>query len=191
MKLNKIEVKRILNRPKGHKPLNKMKNLRTKKIIGSSIVAMALLLSGCGIYKSISSENTALFIAYNSDEIIREAEKVATILSIYDFAVDDVGVSPQNMRSSVRSRGGKSLAVDVLPGEHTIKITSSVDASGKIITTNVPVTYKFEAGQVYELTLTMAPLGVSTTTITKKKSAKEAEKIATLRKNAVFEKYLK
>ena len=166
-----------------------MKNIITTKIIGSSIIVMALLLSGCGISKSISSENTAFFLAYNSGEIIREQDKVATILSIYDFAVDDVSVTTQNMRSSVRSRGGKSLAVDVLPGEHTIKITSSVDASGTIITTNVPVTYKFEAGQVYELTLTMAPMGVSTTTITKKKSAREAEKIATLRKNAVFEMY--
>ena len=80
------------------------------------------------------------------------------------------------------------MAVDVLPGEHTIKVTSSVDASGKIITTNVPVTHKFEAGQVYELTLTMAPFGVSTTSITKNKSAKVAEKIATLRKNSVFDR---
>ena len=79
-----------------------MKNVRTKNIIGSSIVAMGLLLPGCGIFKSVSSENTAFFIAYNSGEIIREAEKVATILSIYDFAVDDVSVTPQNMRSFVQ-----------------------------------------------------------------------------------------
>jgi hypothetical protein len=166
-----------------------MINLRTKKIIGGSIVAMTLLLSGCGIFKSISSENTAFFIAYNSAEIVREAEKVATILSIYDFAIDDVGVTPQNMRSSVASRGGRNIVVDVLPGEHTIKVTSSVDASGKVITANVPVTYNFEAGQVYELTLTMAPFGVSTTTITIKKSDKVAERVATLRKNSVFQKH--
>jgi len=165
-----------------------MINIRTKKVIGGSIVAMTLLLSGCGIFKSISSENTAFFIAYNSAEIVREAEKVATILSIYDFAVDDIGVTLQNMRSSVASRGGRSLVVDVLPGEHTIKVTSSVDASGKIITTNVPVTYNFVAGQIYELTLTMAPFGVSTTTITQKKSARVAEKVATLRKNSTFDR---
>ena len=147
------------------------------------------MFSGCRIFKSLSSENTAFFLAYNSAEIVREAEKVATILSIYDFAIDDVGVTPQNMRSSVASRGSRSLVVDVLPGKYTIKVTSSVDAaSGTIITTNVPVTYDFEAGQVYQLNLIMAPYGVSTTTITKKKSAKVAEKVATLRKNSTFDK---
>jgi hypothetical protein len=165
-----------------------MKNVRTKRIIGSSIAAMALLLSGCGIFKSISSENTAFFIAYDSEEIIRNSDKVATILSIYDFAVDNAGVTPQNMRSSVRSRGGKSLVVDVMPGEHTIQITSPVDASGKIIVTNTPVTYNFEAGQVYELSLTMAPFGVGITSITKKKSAKTSGKIATLRESSTFNK---
>jgi hypothetical protein len=165
-----------------------MKNCRTKKMIGCSIVAMALLLSGCGIFKTLSSENTAFFIAYDLNEIFREQGKVATITSIYDFSVDNVDVTPKNMRSSVKSRGSRSLVVDVLPGEHTIKITSSVDVSGKIITTSTPKTYNFEAGQVYELELTMAPFGVGIATISKKKSGKVAEKIATLRENATFTK---
>jgi len=165
-----------------------MKNVITKKMFGCSIVALTLLLSGCGSFKSISSENVAFFAAYNASEIIREAEKVATIISIYDFAVDNVGVTPQNMRSSVSSRGGRRLVVDLLPGEHTIKVTSPVDASGTIITANVPVTHRFEAGQVYELVLIMAPNGVSTTSISKSKSSKVAEKIASLRKIAVLKK---
>jgi hypothetical protein len=166
-----------------------MKNFRTKKIIGSSVIAMTLLLFGCGIFKSLSSENTAFFIGYNSAEIIRDQEKVATIVSIYDFAVDDLGVTPQNMRSSVRSRGGKSLVVDVLPGEHTIKLTALADASGNLLVNNVhvPATYNFEAGQIYELVISSNLPAATIVSVTKNKSAKVAGKIATLRKNSIFE----
>jgi hypothetical protein len=151
-------------------------------------LAVTTMFSGCGIFKSISSSNTAFYLAYDSDEIIRDSEKVATILSIYDFAIDDVNVTPQNMRSSVHSRGGKSLAVDVMPGKYTLKLTTNVDESGNIIVSNVPVTRNFEAGKIYEVGLIKAPFGVYTTIISEKKSANVAEKIATLRNNSLFEK---
>jgi hypothetical protein len=160
-----------------------MKIGKAKKIIGCSIVAVTLVLSGCGIFKTLTSENTAFLIAYDLDEIIREPDKVATIISIYDFSVNNVDVTPRNMRSSVRSRGGRSLVVDVLPGKHTIQLTTPVDASGNIVV-NIPDTHNFEAGQIYELGVA----SLSVVSITKKKSAKTAEKIAALRRNATFTK---
>ena len=154
-----------------------------QKATGSIVVAAALLLSGCAVHNaSVSAEGTPFYLAYDSEEIIRNQSQVATITSTLGLEIDGIEVNSKNMRSTTESKATKSVVVvDVLPGEHQVRLVNTqvqleaVQAS--------PITYNFEAGHIYDVTVMMILVKVYENT-----SADVAQKIAVKRNNAVFER---
>jgi len=152
-------------------------------------LAVTTMFSGCAVYNSqISSSSAPFYLAYDTDEIIRDQSKVATITSNLGLEINGVWVTPQNMRSANAGNGNKRVVVaDVLPGEYKVRIdpknigaqtTSSNIGSGY----NTPITYNFEAGRIYNLEQITLVVRVKENT-----SPEVARKIAENRNNAVFE----
>lgn len=148
-----------------------------------SIAVMLLLLSGCATPHNfvVSGSGTPFYLAYNSEEVIRDQSKVATITSTNGLEIDGVNVEPKNMRSINYSFFKKQIVVaDVLPGEHKVKVTA--DNSGNYIRME-PITYNFEAGRIYNIAIKLVSVFIEENT-----SQEVAQKIAANRNNAVFEK---
>jgi len=156
-----------------------------RKVAASLVVATMLFLSGCALQNAaVSSPETPFYLAYNSENVIRDQSQLATITTANQGAysvkleIDDVAVTPENMRSATNkhsSIGG--VIADVLPGEHRIRLLTS-NAPPLL-----PTTQHFEAGRiysVYQMTLW--------THVEENTSAEVAQKIAENRNNAVFEK---
>jgi hypothetical protein len=171
----------------------------------------SFLLAGCAatdsyfsmvnnVYGSLffSSKNMPLFLAYDSEDVIRDQSEVATITSVYEMEIDDVKVNSANMRSA-NAGASTGTAVDVLPGTYTVKIfqtsgeNSNPDpvkvsrrASVSVGISNARIrmgstTQHFEAGQIYSVDSMMMSAVVSKNT-----SEEMAKKIAETRKNAAF-----
>jgi hypothetical protein len=148
----------------------------------AAIAATMLLLSGCAVHNaSVSSSKAPFYLAYDSEEVIRDQSKVATITSTGGLEIDGVEVIPKNMRSANYGGLKKQIVVaDLLPGTHTVKITRN--PSGGYVQM-APITYNFEAGKIYDIAITFIKVVVKENT-----SANVAQKIAENRNNAVFEK---
>jgi len=169
------------------------------------VVAATLLLSGCALRElhnaSVSSATAPFFLAYDSEEVIRDQSRVATITSDMGLEIDGVVVNNKNMRSA--DTGGSAdtytVVVDVLPGTHTIRthhmeggpsapvpVQSVVGPPGvmrpgvyvarSIVT--APITYRFEAGHIYDMP--------SATRVVENTSEKVVQKIGVHRSAAVF-----
>ena len=151
-----------------------------RKMAGSVVVIATLLLSGCAVHNAaISSSGAPFYLAYNSDDVIRDQSKVATITSTNGLEVDGINVSPKNMRSANSGFSkGSVVVVDVLPGQHTVKVYPPAGTIGTLPT----LTYNFEAGKVYNVAIKIIKVAVEENT-----SADVVQKIATNRNNAVFE----
>ena len=145
--------------------------------LGIAIAGM-LILSGCATHNvPVSSAGTPFYLAYDSEEIIRDQSQVATLTSTYGLEIDGVVVNSKNMRSTTTSKTTKSVVVvDVMPGEHKVRLTNTQSLGVRM----APVAYNFEAGRVYNVTVKLLPV------IEVNKSAEVAQKIAENRKNAVF-----
>ena len=152
-----------------------------RKAAGSIAVAAMLLLSGCAVHNAaVSSSDTPFYLAYDSEEVMREQAQVATLTSTYGMEIDGVVVNSKNMRSTTASNATKSVVVvDVLPGEHKVRLTNTQSLG---VSQVKPVTHNFEAGKVYNVTIKIL------LAIEENKSAEVAQKIAENRRNNVFEK---
>ena len=165
-----------------------------RKAAASLVVATMLFLSGCAIGRAIqntavSSPDALFCLAYDSEEVIRDQSKVATITSTYAMQIDGVHVTPENMRCT--NKNG-ALVVDVLPGEHKIALTAPAShvagtkaQGGGFYGPGIllPTTQQFESGRIYnafDMTIW--------TRVEENTSAEVAQKIAENRNNAVFEK---
>lgn len=142
-------------------------------------VAAALLMTGCTINSLVTGSNAPFYLAYNSEEVILDQSKVATITSTNGLEIDGVQVTPQNMRSANYSFLKQQIVVaDVLPGTYKVKVTA--DNSGKPIQME-PITYNFEAGRIYRVSI-----GISRVFVEENNTSDAAQKIAKNRNNAVF-----
>jgi len=114
------------------------------------IVAIVLLLSGCAD-KEFTTSSTTFYLAYDSEEVIYNQSKIATITSANSFEVNGVLLTNEKMRSEYYYRIKKRIEIaDTLPGEHRIRVTA--DVSGNPVQME-PITYNFEAGRIYSIVL--------------------------------------
>ncbi|MDR2969378.1 MAG: hypothetical protein LBV32_07220 [Tannerellaceae bacterium] len=160
-----------------------MKRIHVKKIMaGIALVAAMTTVASCAIHNAaVSRANAPFYLAYESEEVIRDQSKVATITSTGGLEIDGVVVTPKNMRAANTGFFKKQIVVaDVLPGEHKVKITN--DPSGNAVTMNA-ITFHFEAGRVYDIAA-----GVIQVFVKENTNPKVAAKIAENRHNNVFEK---
>jgi len=157
-----------------------MKGICIKKLTGSIAIVAVLLLSGCALHNAtITGSSVPFYLAYESEEVIRDQSKVATITSTLGLEIDGVIVNRKNMRSTTAETETKSnVVVDVLPGEHRIRLTSSQHG----LTQVSPVTRTLEAGQIYNVTFMTVSVVVQ-----KNNNANVMKKIAEKRNNAIFE----
>lgn len=148
----------------------------------AGVVAAALLLSGSSIHNAaISGSNVPLYLAYDSEEVLRDQSQVATITSTNGLEIDGVVVNSRNMRSTTAKSATKSVVVvDVLPGKHTVRLTNTQSLGVAQVSS---VTYDFEAGRIYNVAIKLIKVVVEENT-----STDVAQKIAAKRNNAVFEK---
>ena len=141
------------------------------------------------------------YLAYDSEEVIRDQSKVATIMSTCGLIIDGIKVLPNNMRSANTGFFKKQIVnADVLPGIHEVTLTHSpsgedleireiatINEVTGIKTTTVytvklkPIPYNFEAGHVYVVEMHLFVIRIRE--ITKEKTI---AKIAETRNNAVF-----
>ena len=145
-----------------------------------------VLLSGCD-----SDHSPPFFLTYDSEEIIRDQSKVATVLSTVRLEFDGVEVNVPNMRSTYMGKYNNKkhfiFIADVLPGEHTVTLLTVPPVSIK---------FYFEAGHIYRTikTLEKPYFGlqkISLDEVQKGYSVKwfgGYRNIEEFRKNAVFEK---
>ncbi|MDR0749361.1 MAG: hypothetical protein LBF62_07300 [Tannerellaceae bacterium] len=165
-----------------------MKTSSTKAPVGAgkkaqtgivSLILAIMLLSGCAVHNAaVSSTGTPFYLAYDSEEIIRDQSQVATLTSTYGLEIDGVAVNSKNMRSTTTSNATKStVVVDVQPGEHKVRLTNTQSLGVRQTT---PLTHHFEAGRIYNVTIKILPV------IEENKSADVAQKIAKNRNSAAF-----
>ena len=154
---------------------------KVKKIMGGIAIATALLITGCSVHNAVvTGANTPFYLAYDSEEVIRDQSQVATITTTYGLEIDGVAVNSKNMRSTTAGTATKStVVVDVLPGEHKVKLTNLQNLGVRQV---APITHKFEAGRIYNVTVKILPV------VEENRSADVAQKIAEKRNSAVFEK---
>ena len=154
---------------------------RIKLSLSSIAVAAAMLLTGCAVHNAaISGAGAPFYLAYDSEEVIREQAKVATITSTGGLEINGVVVNANNMRASNSSFFKKQIVVaDLLPGEYRIRITH--DPSGNPVRMGA-ITYNFEAGRIYDVAIQILKVVVKENT-----NADVAKKIAENRNKAVFE----
>ena len=159
----------------------KLKRVSVRKITGSIVVATTLLVSGCAIQNAaVSSENAPFYLGYDSEDVIREQAKVATITSSCGLVIDGVVVRPQRLRSAnAAGRNSQIVVADVLPGKHEVTITNL--PSGEQVNFTA-VTFDFEAGRIYDVSSIVFKV-----VIKENKSKEVARKIAENRNKAVFE----
>ena len=157
--------------------------MKNKLLIAMAIIGFVAILSGCLAHNAaVSGSGAPFYLAYDSDEIIRDQSKVATITSTIGLEINGVEVTPANMRSANASFFKKQIVVaDVLPGEYKIKATH--DPSGNPIRMSEPIVYIFEAGRIYDVGIAIIKVFVKENSDTS-----VAQKIADNRKTAVFEK---
>lgn len=165
---------------KGHNKCRKMKQASvTKFAAGIAFIAAMIVLSGCAVHNAaVSSSNAPFYLAYDSEEVIRDQSKVATITSTNGLEIDGVWVTSKNMRSANANYAKQQIVVaDVLPGEHKVRIDASVLGGIQ----RAAITHNFEAGRIYTMEQITAIVRVKENT-----SADVAQKIAENRNNAVF-----
>ena len=129
----------------------KLKSTMTALII---VVAAILMLSSCSAglkmhYSSVTQSTTPFFLAYDSEEIIRDQSKVATITSSSGLEINGVIVNSQNMRSAnsnINNRRPSKVVVDVMPGTYNVRVINLNQA-----TQVGHITYTFEAGKIYAI----------------------------------------
>ncbi|MDR0507552.1 MAG: hypothetical protein LBH32_12180 [Dysgonamonadaceae bacterium] len=142
---------------------------------------LTVTLSGCAVHNAmVSGSNAPFYLAYDSEEVIRDQSQVATITSTGGLEIDSVEVNSKNFRSA--NSGwvkGNIVVADVLPGIHSVKLLR--DPSGMAVRVN-PVTFNFEAGKTYNIAITFMRMFVE-----ENKSADVVKKIAENRRNNVFE----
>ena len=97
------------------------------------VVAAILMLSGCVStalklhYSSVTQPTTAFFLAYDSEEIIRDQSNVATITSTGGLEINGVVVNSQNMRSAnsnINNKRPSIIVVDVMPGTYKVRFST-------------------------------------------------------------------
>ena len=152
------------------------------------VVAGSLLLSGCSatslnnMYNKQIKSDMPFFLAYDTEEVILDQAKVATITSFYGLDIDGVEVNDKTKRSANKAGAlanqGKMI-VDVLPGEYKVKIVYYGQGRVKM----EPITYTFEAGRIYDIVG-----AVDRVVIYENTDADVAQKIKINRTNAKFEK---
>jgi len=147
-----------------------------------------------------------LYLAYDSEDVIRDQSQVATITSTCGLIIDGIVVSPKSMRSANTGFLKKQIVnADVLPGVHGVTVThtpsgeslqtrtttttNTNEKTGITTTTTTvapvqlkPITYNFEAGRIYVVEIHLLTIRIRE--VTKEKSI---AKIAETRNNAVFE----
>jgi len=165
-----------------------MNRINIRKIAVEMVVVGSLLLSGCAaslnnMYNKQIKADWPFFLAYDTEEVIRDQSKVATIISFYGLNIDGVEVNHETKRSANAKTGRfdnqAKMIVDVLPGEYKVKIVYY----GEQRVTMESMAYTFEAGRIYDI------MGaVSVATINENTSADVAQKISANRKNSVFGK---
>jgi hypothetical protein len=150
----------------------------------ASIVIAFSLITNCAAQDAKKSKGVSLFLAYDSEEVIRDQSKVATITSTCGLVIDNVEVTPKTMRSANTSFFNKqNVNADVLPGEYTVTLTHST--SGSFLISPPTLKYKFEAGRVYVVSI--VTIVVPVVRIKEVTSAKTIAKIVETRKNAEFQ----
>ncbi|MDR1763931.1 MAG: DUF1566 domain-containing protein [Dysgonamonadaceae bacterium] len=156
-----------------------MKKFDFKKVLAG--LAATLLLPGCGVHNAaVSSSSAPFFLAYDSEEVIRDQSQVATITSTIGLEIDGFRVSSKNFRSAhTGGLKGSVVVADVLPGVHSIKALN--DPSGNPVRMSA-ITYDFEAGKIYTVGINLVHVFVEENT-----SPDVARKIAENRKNNEFE----
>ena len=154
-------------------------NLRNVAAIVACL-AVTTMFSGCAAHNAaVSSAGAPFYLAYDSEEVIRDQAKVATITSTVGLEINGVTVNANNMRSANSSWAKKQIVVaDVLPGKYQIRITH--DPSGNPVRI-VPITYNFEAGRIYDVSIQIIKAIVKENT-----SSDARRKIAENRNKAVF-----
>jgi hypothetical protein len=162
---------------------------KPQKVAGSIIVVIAamLLFSGCAMHNaSVSRSNAPFYLAYDSDEVIRDQLQVATITSTVGLKIDSVTVNAKNFRSAHSGGIFTVVVADVLPGTHSVRILNN--PTGNPVRSNT-ITYNFEAGQVYNVAIKGFSFGavLVVAVVEPNTSAEVARKIAENRKNAEFE----
>ena len=161
------------------------------KAARSIVVAIVLFLPGCAIHDAaVSSPETPFYLAYDSETVIRDQSKVATIgaSGVDSLIINDVPVTPKNMRSAANKPGSQltnPLVVDVLPGEYKIQVIARNGTrvgGGDLPLPLIPATHRCEAGHIYRVG------GYAIWTHVEENTSTEvAQKIAENRNSAVFE----
>ena len=184
------------------------------KAARSIVVAIMLFLPGCAAMQNagVSNVETPFYLAYDSQEVIRDQSKVATIIShtvagveAQETKIDGVAVTPEDMRSAANRPGSLmgTVLVDVLPGEHQVQLILidrsmppppvplipktqhfQVQLIGRSMPSAplIPKTQHFEAGRIYNAN----PITLWTH-VEENTSTEVAQKIAENRNSAVFE----
>ena len=145
------------------------------------------------------------YLAYDSEDVIRDQSKVATITSTCGLIIDSIEVLPYNMRSANTGSSKKQIVnVDVLPGVHEVTITHDPSGFDRRLPTTTAmignleqrrqsvtatpielkyIPYDFKAGHVYVVEMHFTVIRIRE--ITKEKAI---AKIAETRNNAIFVK---
>lgn len=96
-----------------------------------------------------SSLKYTLYVAYDTEEIIREQSEVATILAGEGLEVDGVEATIKNMRYANHTPSRpRMVIVDVSPGIHKVRVLYHV-SGGNIIME--PIEFNFEKGKIYRM----------------------------------------
>ena len=172
----------------------------TKRVFNlASIIIAFLLLLG---FTSSSGKGKPLYLAYDSEDVIRDQSKVATITSTCGLIINGVEVLPQNMRSANTGFFKKQIVnADVFPGVHEVTVTHTPTGEDRRIRTNTttdekagittiirtivelsPITYNFKAGHVYVVEMHLFKIRIRE--LTKEKTI---AKIAETRNKAEFQ----
>ena len=180
--------------------------INSKKMRKSSFITHVLsiiLVLFFTLEQANAQKGMPFYLAYDSEDVIRDQAKVATITSTGGLIINGVEVKPWNMRSANTSAFKKQIVnADVLPGTYEVAMTHSPSGEDLRVRTNaktdpmtgittttittvdlVPITYNFEAGHVYVVEMHLFTI-FRIREITKEKTI---AKIAETRNNAVFE----
>ena len=144
------------------------------------VFVLMFLFFGCASHNiPVTKQDAPFYLAYDSEEVIRDQSRVATLTSTYGLEIDGIEVTNKNMRSSYTGTKRPSVTVvDVLPGEYQVRLTQTQHLG---VTQKNTITHKFEAGRIYNVTIKILPV------VEENKSEDVARKIAENRNKATFE----
>jgi hypothetical protein len=165
-----------------------MGTIEVKKIAtGITIFAAILLFMGCSskFIARMTKPDTPFYLAYETEEIIRDPSKVATLITERGLAIDEVDVNPKNMRCANARSGTKYLSVvaDVIPGTYKLAPRYGAADTQNAYLQYASKSFTLEAGRVYSVG------EIFTVPVIKDVTTDDlVRKIAGNRNNAVFEK---